>query len=337
MPNLSPTPPRGFTLIELILALSLSVVLVALLASALNYGLGHMMQSRQGVERARLVDGVLTLIASDIQSGVIYTPQDVSSAMEIAKDSSEFDVDSIDSVTSSAGGGSIGGSAGSASGSTEDEEPASLRRPLGVYGRLDQLQIDILREHPQLTVNQQGEVSAASATGEITTVTYRLGEGLASLGSLANNGATHDGPTSALGLVRQEVHRDRMSWAEQMGSAADLAGEPLLIAAEVARLEFRYFDGVDALESWDSELQEGQLPRAIELRVWFYQVDKAGNSTGMSDNRPYVLTVALPAAWNDMGSTTSEESADSSGETESASTPASSGGNGFSGGVGGGR
>ncbi|MGI9455459.1 MAG: prepilin-type N-terminal cleavage/methylation domain-containing protein, partial [Aeoliella sp.] len=261
----------GFTLIELILALALSAVLLALLAAALNIGIARATGNRDDVEQARLAGGVITLIASDIQNAAIYDPQDVSSAMSIAEASAKFDVDSIDSISSGAPAGSGGSGSNSStfgdSSSSFDStsEAESLRRPLGVYGTLQELQLDVLRENPQFEVNQEGAVSATTATGEISTVLYKLGEGLESLGS----SAATNGRSATSGLVRQEVHRDLLNWAEQTGTAADFAGQPLLIAAEVVRLEFRYFDGTEALEEWDSDLREGELPRAIELRIWF--------------------------------------------------------------------
>jgi prepilin-type N-terminal cleavage/methylation domain-containing protein len=301
----------GFTLIELILALGLSAVLIALLASALGLGVSRAVGSREHVERARLIDGIVSLVRGDVHRAVIYDPQDTSTAMELAEASAGFDVDSIDEISSSGGQGGSGGNggnggesggqggsdAGGSAGSALDTsaEAVSLRQPLGVYGTLLELQIDVLREHSQYEVDSNGAIVAPTATSGITTVRYALGQGTTSIGE----STSPRGGQLRSGLVRQEVSRDLLNWGTQTGTAAALVGTPQLVAPEVARLEFRYFDGVQLVETWDSQLLEGQMPMAIEFRMWLAEEEtEDGEVVSASESLPYVVTIALPGTWN---------------------------------------
>lgn len=325
-------PAKAFTLIELILALGLSAVLLALLAGALSLGMSRAITSRERVEHARLVEGVISVLRDDVYRTVIYDPQETAAAMELAESLADFDVDSLDDISSS-GSSAEGGRASSGSGtSTGSEsqssnaglESESLRQPLGLYGTLTELQIDVLREHPNFELDASGGVVAATGVSGITTIRYALGQGTP---TLATNTITGDRALGS-GLTRQEVSRDLLSWAQQTGNAAQVAGTPLLIAPEVSRLELRYFDGTALYETWDTELMEGQLPRAIEVRMWFSQerTDDGGEAIVEEAPLPHVLTIALPSTWNVVDADVVGASATS--ETEESDSTSSDGGGG---------
>jgi hypothetical protein len=56
-----------------------------------------------------------------------------------------------------------------------------------------------------------------------------------------------------------------------------------VLAPEVTEVQFRYFDGVDWLEEWDSALQE-RLPNAVEVTLTFEEVDMASNQVLFGDD-----------------------------------------------------
>lgn len=301
------TLQRGFTLMELILALALSAVLLTMLSAALRMAVSRAIYSRGEVEQARVVEGVLGQIAADIRSAAVLATLDTSMAMSLAEAGANFDVDSIDTETlGSRGGGS--GSGGGLGG--QEAQSISLRRPLGVNGTLETLQIDLLRDKPQLLLNEQGQVVATAGDGGITTVRYSLGEGGATLGS----GSPSDPRRRNWGLIRQEANRDLLNWAEQIGAEGDVVGMPVLMASEVERVEFRYFDGYEVFEVWDTVERGGALPRAIEVRAWFLFTDDQGEPIEQTEEaKPYIITVALPTSWNwtDSGSVGSAAGASS--------------------------
>ena len=312
----------GFTLIEMILALGLSAVLVALLGNALLMGASGAFNSRQKVEQTRLVDGVVDLIRGDVGRVVTYNPQDTSTALALAESTAAFDVDSIDDISALGASSSSSGSSSSSSDDSTSTETVSLRRPLGLYGDLQQLQIDVLREQSQYEVDSEGNIVAPANISGITTVHYSLDDGVEGLGVSGSSTQT----TYSRGLVRKEVNRDLLNWADQVGTTQDLIGDPHLIAPEVLGLEFRYFDGTELLDSWDTELTEGALPVAIEMRIWFQQnkLDDRGDVVEERQSLPYVVVIALPSSWNatdpDLVTTTADTSSTDDTSSSSSST-----------------
>jgi type II secretory pathway pseudopilin PulG len=164
---------RAFTLFELILAIALSVTLVALIGTAINLYLMRVDASRSEVEESQLARSILAMIADDIRSTAVYQPQDISAIAALAANSDAFDVDSIDDerrggsggsgqqggaatgVTSPSatggsgssagtGGGSMGAGSGSfASGGGAATTESTL--PLGLSGTLTELYVDTTR------------------------------------------------------------------------------------------------------------------------------------------------------------------------------------------------
>ena len=150
----------GFTLVELILAIALSVTLLALIGTAINLYLVRVDAGRSRVEEAQLARSILAMIADDLRATAIYKPQDTSTvASLVAASAAAFDVDSIDNPTGAGGLGGTGapggtsaaGTAGSAtslgaasssasSGGTSGSVEETL--PLGLNGALDELYVD---------------------------------------------------------------------------------------------------------------------------------------------------------------------------------------------------
>ena len=165
----------GFTLFELILAIALSVTLVALIGTAINLYLARVDGSRTQVEEAQLARSILAMIADDVRATAIYQPQDTSALAAMAA-SGAFDVDSLDEQSGGGGGGgdvddidAPSGASGSSSGSgagggsafgnsasgmssgsgmagtggASDEPPNTM--PLGLNGSMNELYVDATR------------------------------------------------------------------------------------------------------------------------------------------------------------------------------------------------
>jgi hypothetical protein len=155
----------GFTLFELVLAIALSVALVALIGTAINLYLTQIDASRNQVEEAQLARSILAMIADDVRAATIYQPQDTSSIAQLLASTSSFDVDSIDderqggsggtggtgttfgsgSTSGSTSGGGLGGTTGgmpSMGGQVSEPESAM---PLGLNGTINELYVDSTR------------------------------------------------------------------------------------------------------------------------------------------------------------------------------------------------
>src|SRR5262245_3695185 len=98
----------AFTLFELILAITLSVALLALIGTAINLYLLQVDASRTRTEEAQLARSVLSMIADDVRNTSIYKPQDTSGVAALVAASAKFDADSIDKQNPTTGGATFG-------------------------------------------------------------------------------------------------------------------------------------------------------------------------------------------------------------------------------------
>ena len=160
---------RGFTLFELILAMALSAMLLALIGTAINLYLMRVDASRTRVEEAQLARSILAMIADDIRATTIYEPQDTSAIAELMASSRSADDDDDDGPdddgategpdgvggTGSSGGAMTIGTSTSSSGgdssssdsssNSDSSEEADDTLPLGLSGTLAELYIDVTR------------------------------------------------------------------------------------------------------------------------------------------------------------------------------------------------
>jgi prepilin-type N-terminal cleavage/methylation domain-containing protein len=98
----------GFTLFEVILALALSTMLMALIGAALNLYLRRIEARRNDVEWAQLARSIFTMIGEDLRAACEYRPQDMSGALAISS-ASQFDTGALDSGSGTGTGTSTGG------------------------------------------------------------------------------------------------------------------------------------------------------------------------------------------------------------------------------------
>lgn len=224
----------GFSLIEVLLAVALSVTLMALLGSAINMYLLRVDASRSEVQQAQLARGILRLMADDLRSAAVIYEQDTSSVADAAASQALFDVDQADE-TPPADTGTL---------------DTAVERPyVGVSGDLQSIQVDVLRLRPAYTIATDGEMQ--------TVMMDYLSPGIAGVRYFLNE----------LGLVRQQVGRDVAVQQQQQGLQQTWEQSQRIVASEVVDLRFRYNDGVQTREYWDMQEQQGVLPVAVEVRI----------------------------------------------------------------------
>ncbi len=161
---------RGFTLFEVLLAIALSTLLLALIGAAINLYLTRIEARRTDVEFSQLARTIFEMIGDDLRAAAEYKPQDMSGAMAASGASSGVSqsLDSTSTGTSSTSGTSgttgttgttgtsgtsgttgttttSGTSTSSASSSTATVEAANMSTTPGVYGTLNELYIDASR------------------------------------------------------------------------------------------------------------------------------------------------------------------------------------------------
>jgi uncharacterized membrane protein YgcG len=370
VPRSSLLAPRlGFTLFELILAIALSAMLLALIGAAINLYLVRVDASRTRIEEAQLARSVLAMIADDLRAAFLYEPQDTSQVAELASSAASYDVDAIDqpnqSGSSSSSTSSSSSSSSSSSGTTDGSsssgsshgsaslgsgsEPEGVL-PLGVNGTLGELIVDVCRlprlDEPLAIALQVGSPAAGSATdtsqqpriSDVKTIRYFVRQGAeVAPGSPAATSLSPDAQTSAGGLVRQEIDRAERTWAEQAGNQSLLQTAGVaLVAPEVDRVEFRYFDGSQVVDRWDMK-QSRRLPGAIEVRIWVASAETAAAQsaaryglTNLAGSNQYWQTVRLPLS----GLSPPEAAGQSASISSSSSTSDSSASSGTSSGTG---
>lgn len=271
----------GFTLIEVVLAIGLSVILLGLLTLAIDLHLIRVDASRSTVEQATLVRGIFRVFADDFRQAAIGSIQDTAEATELAAASAAFDVDSIDQADPAT--------------TTESVEAEAAARPgFGMIGDTTTVLAYLERERPSPVTPQTLTPSAQPTLppmAGLTVVRYALADG----SQLNASGEP------IRGLVRQEVNRDIYLYQQQLGGDPFAYGVTWSVAPEVVDMAIAYTDGAATYQSWGTTEGQAPLPVAMELslavRTDGIRAAQRGQPAAASDVRNYRMTIALPAAY----------------------------------------
>jgi prepilin-type N-terminal cleavage/methylation domain-containing protein len=256
----------GFTLTEVLVALSLSLVVMGAIYSALGLHWKYSTAGRVDIERMQLVRAVALRIERDLRSTLFVAPPATASSQTAAASSATGSAatssasGAASSATSATGTGSTSGS--TAGSSSSSSETASTELP-GLYGSASQLLIHASR--PAGDLNYTSLAMGAS-------VSSRLSDTLSIAWFLAGGDGSLAASVAGPGLARMEGDRMALKYADTSGDVGAMSGNTEIVAPEVTRLAFRYFDGVDWTTDWDSTVMQG-LPFAVEIE---FTVSHAG-------------------------------------------------------------
>lgn len=321
----------GFTLLELILSLSLIVVVAGLVSQLLQlYGQDFATRGDE-IRRQQLARSLLRMIAQDVRSVVTEQEYDTSVLETLlgasASGSAAIPAGGEEALGLGAGlasdaGSGLGGGLDSGSGSgladdTATDAPTDViaSRPLGIYGDQFSLLIDVSQvpryDEYQGEQNNMMTGALADIPGDIKSVTYYVQSATTmgvtdSMSSLTMKDQTEVG---SQGLIRRAIDRRLADYAEESGNmqALDQTGD--VVAPEVVSLEFSYFDGTEWLFEWDGE-QQG-LPWLVQIMLAIQSAEKAeefpmqpgvsASQMSMLDRQAYgielyELVVAIPGA-----------------------------------------
>lgn len=324
---------RGFTLLEVMLALALSVVIMYAVGIAIHLNLTVLESRRAGIEKAQLARAILQLMANDLRSAVQYEVQDFASVDELAGADALGDLQDLqageplddvveeeDPVTSTGG------------------EVVSSPTP-GLIGYQYELHVDVSR----LPRPDQYEAAMSSSTGgfvateipsDVKTVSYyvQAGQVTAADQPLAQEAADL---AVATGLIRREVDRAVTAYAMELGDMTWLQASGKVVAPEVVHVEFLYFDGLEWLTEWDSEARQS-LPLAVDIRMLLHMDEQRTpdllspqlQAQPVGQDSFYRMVVHLPAAdpKSEEELLESDEESDEESETEESSSSSSTGG-----------
>lgn len=263
-------PTLGFTLLEVVLAIALSAVLMALLTMAINQYLLNVQSSRVYVEHAQVARGVMRMIAADLRNASVAVPQNIKAAEELSgfAAAANFDPESVDDPSELL------------------EQNLAQTEPVlsGVSGDMLNLQVDVARVRRDLMTQPEEVIPAVvdellfegpPTTSGVSRVRY----------SVAPQG----------GLVRQEIAQEVALWDEQQASTLNWDAAYQMVAEEVQSIQFRYSDGSQSFDTWDLVEQETS-PVAVEVTLTLDEpTRRATQDRNQSPRtRTYRMVVATP-------------------------------------------
>ncbi len=270
---------RAFTLLEILLALGLTVLLVGAICSAIELYAKYSTAGRDETERSQLARALLRKIEIDIRSIVFHDPQQDEANAETTAENGENDEEDETTIE------------------VIDPAEAYTGTSVGLFGDTQTLVLHISVPSRDLNYSSllEGE-NVRERTSDLQSVAYFLAVSGASglqgtVGNLAVGGnASAAADSGTQGLARLEGDRLAMELADEQADLDSLAANTTILAEEVDFLQFRYFDGLDWLETWDSTAA-GQLPQAVEIVIGLRSAEDADVETS---THQYRLVVSLP-------------------------------------------
>lgn len=255
----------GFTLLEVILALSLTGVVLMLLMTTIELFLTRVDSSRTQVEASQLARTLLAQIADDLRAARYYAPTSKdSAASDDSSDSDSSESDSSEDETED----------------NVDETPTTAKQSLtvlGIYGTDSELRIDRAAAWRWERLTREVDDSYSTAADEMPqTVRYFLSKGdPLDTDELAKEGLGEEKEENTLGGY-SGLSCQRMAtavWTTQPESVTRSATKDPpdgaeLIAPEVVDIEFAYYDSEKKklVDEWNSA-EKGGLPRAVEITL----------------------------------------------------------------------
>jgi prepilin-type N-terminal cleavage/methylation domain-containing protein len=271
---------QGFTLLEILLALSLTAVVAALIGGLVQLYLVNESSGRDQVRQAQLARAILNMIAEDIRSTVRYQPFDASGLSQILGGGGG---QPASAPPSNSGGGAAAASSSPSAASASDPSQATSTAslPPGIYGTDTSIEIDISRlprpdEYFPLGSNMTTG-TLGDLPSDIKTVAYfvQAPNALGIQDPLGGLEPINDPSTSSDtgGLVRRSLDRAVTQYAYEMGQTDSLRRTGELLAPEIVAIEFEYFDGAMWQLQWDSSTQG--LPLVVRITIAIQKASKA--------------------------------------------------------------
>ena len=277
-------PRTAFTLLEVILAMSLTAVILGLVGMAIQVNLGVIDKSRRQVEEAQLARALLQRIADDLRNAVPFQATAPSGSGGSAAPSGS-------GATTSTGTGTS-----STTSSTDTSGLSETSYSGGLYGSLQDVQVETSRRpraERMANAPLADDSSPPARLSDIRTVTYSLGN------PGDDDPLSHSGSGQA-GLYRCEQDRAEFTFSKQQGQS-DLSPQTVdLLAPEVVDLQITYYDGSTTADEWDST-QQGKLPSAVRVALSIRRQTAQSSMLGLlssQDSPPgvYDMLIDLPNA-----------------------------------------
>jgi type II secretory pathway pseudopilin PulG len=260
--------PAAFTLLELLLALGLSITLLTAVYSALELHWRFSTLGQVEVERGQIARAVLTKMSADIRSVMYQQATDEYDEDESADSASDDGIGTDDSADSD-----YGIATDSTVVEVTDPVDAYSGDSIGVFGDSMSLVLHIRRPYRQSADSVEQMLNPWSQS-DLKSVSYFLAGGQGSLAAMAGNQiqTTTEYEDGIDGLARMSGDRISLTLAASQSDLIEAASQTKVLAEEINSLSFEYHDGVEWLTEWDSNVQ-GRLPNAIGVTIGFREPD----------------------------------------------------------------
>lgn len=304
-----PSQRSGFTLLELLIAVGLTSLLMISLFSALQIYFDLQMDSHEEITRQQVARSLLRQMTRDVQS-VVFVKKAVTDneAESSGSSSSGIRASSTSSGSTSGVSGGFGSSTGSSnttggssssSGSLDgnsygetsiDPETVLTTYTNGLVGSATDLQLFVSRPDRRLSyVTAQELTSTSDRTSDLMIVRYFMADsGGGGLSAKVAERESLGNDYGAIGLAKMQGDLYGLSTAVETSEEMPQLNASVLLAKEVSRLTFRYYDGLNWQEVWDSNALN-EMPRAVEITLTLRNREEAGEAFFEEQDDPYAV------------------------------------------------
>lgn len=279
---------RGYTLLELILALGLSAFVIAAIGSAIQLYLVALTRQQMLIERKQVARGVLEMIGNDLRAAIQYKAEDYSDLENLVQSQMLL----VNQVAAPEGESSE-----EEPDPVVDEEAVSFRPTLlgnDKYILMDVSRLPRLDQYNPLVATAEDAVQTPSDVKSLAYFVSLTGGGMESEVDFAETNAPG-------GLYRRSIDRAVASYRGDTNIVSSPDEFSRLVAGEIAQLQFQYFDGEEWLSQWDS-IDQGGFPTAIKITLVLdprrtnASQNYAFNGADDESMETYISVVHLPAA-----------------------------------------
>lgn len=292
----------GYTLLELLLALALSIIVISTIATAIHVNLFSLTRAQARIERKQIARSVLAMIGNDIRAAVQFQAADysglenvllsqqlVAGITPVAEDEQSVtngDVDNLAVPTTLPDAADVSsptatGEFSTDAASTDDDETEGWS--VGLVGDANYIWLDISRlpridQYHPLIRTAQDEVRTGS---DIKQVVYYVGS-VAPQNGAGSGSVNLEGAQT--GLIRDEIDRAVAFYQGGLDPTSPTEFSQL-VAAEVVQIGFRYFDSQQWVTQWDSA-ESDTFPTAVEVSIVLDSnplADRAGDVEDAAD------------------------------------------------------
>lgn len=161
----------------------------------------------------------------------------------------------------------------------------------GLVGSASDLQLFVSRPDRTLSyVAAQDLTSTSERTSDLMIIRYLMADsGAGGLSAKIADRESFGNDHGPIGLARMQGDLYGLSTAMETSEESPQLTASTLLAKEVSGLTFRYFDGINWQESWDSNAMN-EMPKAIEITLTLRNPDEEdGQSSSGEETDIYAL------------------------------------------------